>query len=91
MKRCAGAFVRRVAPRGAARLRIVIDDLVHLILGLQLLPEPRWRGLPTGLSRSRLTKQFFGLLPGLRAPLMTRREDRYLTARRVVAGVSARM
>src|SRR5207247_1342842 len=57
----------------AARIRIVIDDLIHLILGLELPPRTQVPGLPTRLTPLPLAaRQLLGLRTRLRAPLSAR-------------------
>ena len=53
-----------------ARLRIVIDDLIHLILGLQLPARAAMPGLTTCLALA--AQQLLRLRPGLRPTLLTR-------------------
>jgi hypothetical protein len=57
----------------AARIRIVINDLIDLILGPQLTPRALMSGLPTLRSPLALSAhQLHGLRPRLRSPLSAR-------------------
>ena len=57
----------------ATRLRVVIDDLIHLILGLEIATCARMPGLPTRLAALALSAhQLLGLRARLRPPLRTR-------------------
>ena len=57
----------------ATRLRIVIDDLIHLILGLQFATRTPMPGLPTSLTPLALpVHQLLRLRPRLRSPLSAR-------------------
>ena len=61
------------APATATRLRVVIDDLIHLILGLQIATRTPMPGLPTRPALLTLpTHQLLGLRTRLRPPLRTR-------------------
>ena len=58
-------------PASAARIRIVIDDLIHLILGLQLATRTPMPGLPTSLRRSpsrRISSLAFARASARRSP-----------------------
>ena len=57
----------------ATRLRVVIDDLIHLILGPQLTTRTPMPGLPTSLAALAFSAyQFLGLRASLRPPLRPR-------------------
>ena len=57
----------------AARLRIMIDDPIHLILGLQFATRTQVPGLPTSLTPFALpAHQLLGLGTSLRSPLRAR-------------------
>src|SRR4051794_23225689 len=57
----------------AARLRIVIDDLIHLIFRPQLTTRTPMPGLPTSLALNAVSAhQLLGLRAGLRTPLRPR-------------------
>jgi len=59
-------------PASATRVRVVIDDLIHLILRLQLATRTRVAGLPTLRSTLPLPPhQLLGLRTRLRPPLRT--------------------
>ena len=61
------------APAAAARLRIVIDDLIDLILRSQLTTRTPMPRLPTSLTPLALpTHQLLGLRASLRPPLRPR-------------------
>jgi hypothetical protein len=54
----------------AARVGVVIDDLIHLILRLQIATRTAMPGLPTGLATLAVTAhQFLGLRARLGPPL----------------------
>ena len=56
----------------AARGRVVIDDLIHLIRRLVLTTRATMPGLPTLLAALTLPpREFLGLLPRLRPPLLS--------------------
>ena len=60
-------------PASAARIRIVIHDLIHLILGLELTTRTPMPGLPTRVAPLTLpTHQLLGLRARLRPPLRAR-------------------
>ena len=57
-------------PATTARLRVVIDDLIDLILRLELAPRTRMPGLPARLAPLTLPRaQLLRLRPRLRPPL----------------------
>ena len=61
------------APASATRLRIVIDDLIHLILRLEIATRTLMPGLPASLATLALpAHQLFGLRTRLRPPLRAR-------------------
>ena len=60
-------------PASTARVRVVIDELIDLILGPQLPTGPPMPGLPTSLTLSAFSAhQFLRLRPRLRPPLRPR-------------------
>jgi len=62
-----------LASASAARIRIVIDDLIDLILGLELPTRTPMAWLPTSLTLLALAAhQLLGLRPRLRPPLRPR-------------------
>ena len=64
---------REPSAAGATRIRVVIDDLIHLIRRLQLTPSATMPGLSTLLMALTLpTHQLLRLRPRLRPPLRPR-------------------
>ena len=66
-------LVAELAPASTTRCRVVIDDLIDLILGLELAPSTRMPALPARATLLAFTThQFLGLRTRLRTPLRPR-------------------
>ena len=84
--------VIKPASATATRVRVVIDDLIHLVLGFEIATRTPMPGLPTRLASLALTAhQLLGLRTSLRPPLRARpgriRRRRPGTRPRVLAGL----